>query len=130
MQRITRRQLLPTMMCLLVATLGLAGAAWAEPGTTRIARWQDDRKAVFLLMFDDSWPSHLQMAIPALSARGMTATFYINPGKGEYKVPALKKQWEQEAWRAGMVYANHTMTHKGVTDLENADWEIGECTRE
>lgn len=95
-------------------------------GATRIARWHDDRTAAFLLMFDDSWPSHFQVAVPELVKRDMTATFYINPGKGEYK--AHKNEWEDRVWKAGMAYGNHTMTHKGVADYDDADREIGQCT--
>jgi peptidoglycan/xylan/chitin deacetylase (PgdA/CDA1 family) len=96
-------------------------------GETRVARWKDDCKASFLLMFDDSWPSHVQVAAPELVKRGLIATFYINPGKGEYLKFAT--DWQEKLWKQGMVYGNHTMTHKGVTDLENAEWEIGECAR-
>ena len=77
----------------------LACPAMGAVGDTRIATWQGDKKAVFLLMFDDGWPSHYQMALPALTARNMVATFYINPAKGEYK--RYKKQWEEEMWKAG-----------------------------
>lgn len=109
------------------APLAAAAAPAADVGQTRIARWQDDKAACFLLMFDDSWPSHWQVAVPELLKRGMIATFYINPGKGEYKQFAAK--WEQELWKQGMVYGNHTMTHKGVKDLEDAEREIGDCTK-
>lgn len=94
-------------------------------GRTRIARWKDDRTAVFLLMFDDSYPSHWQVAAPELIKRDMVATFYINPGKGEFKTFASR--WENDLWRQGMVYANHTMTHQGFADLEGAEREIGGC---
>lgn len=96
-------------------------------GETRVARWKDDATAAFLLMYDDSWPSHFQVAVPELVKRGMVGTFYINPGKGEYKKFAA--EWEEKLWKQGMVYGNHTMTHKGVKDMENAEWEIGECAR-
>lgn len=42
----------------LLASVLLACSAVAESGATRIAKWRDDRTAAFLLMFDDSWPSH------------------------------------------------------------------------
>ena len=102
-------------------TLGLsAGAAeTAGLGETRVAKWKDDRTAAFLLMFDDSWPSHFQVAAPALAERGMTATFYINPGKGEYKV--FTNQWEQSVWRMGMVYGNHTYAHGNATNAAQAE---------
>lgn len=106
-----------------------AGAAPAETvktsGGTRIARWKDDCTAVFLLMFDDSLLSHWQVAAPALVKREMVATFYINPGKGEYQ--KFASRWEDELWKQGMVYGNHTMTHQGFADLEGAEREIGGC---
>jgi peptidoglycan/xylan/chitin deacetylase (PgdA/CDA1 family) len=113
----------------LVACLATPAVAEQKPviGETRVARWKDDRTAAFLLMFDDSWPSHFQVAAPELVKRQMIATFYINPGKGEYR--KFAKEWEENLWKQGMVYGNHTMTHKGVKDMENAEYEIGECAR-
>jgi peptidoglycan/xylan/chitin deacetylase (PgdA/CDA1 family) len=99
----------------------------AALGATRIARWKDDRTAAFLLMFDDSWPSHFQVAAPELAKRNMIGTFYVCPGKGEYEKFAT--EWEEKLWKQGMVYGNHTMTHKGVKDYTTADWEVGECAR-
>jgi peptidoglycan/xylan/chitin deacetylase (PgdA/CDA1 family) len=78
-------------------------------------------------MFDDSWPSHFQVAAPELAKRNLIGTFYVCPGKGEYEKFAT--EWEEKLWKQGMVYGNHTMTHKGVKDCTTADWEIGECAR-
>jgi peptidoglycan/xylan/chitin deacetylase (PgdA/CDA1 family) len=97
-------------------------------GTTRIARWKGDRTAAFLLMFDDSWPSHFQVAAPALAARGMTATFYINPGKGEYR--KFAGEWETNVWRQGMAYGNHTFAHASVTNAAQAEQVIAACNDE
>lgn len=102
-------------------------AAAGPLGETRIANWKDDKVGVFLLMFDDSWPSHWQVAIPELQKRGLIATFYICPGKGEYKV--CRERWEKDYASSGQVYANHTMTHKGVKDLDDARVEILEATK-
>ena len=101
------------------------GQVFAAPGDTKIAKWKDDRTAVFLLMFDDGWPSLWQVAIPEMAKRGLIGTFYLNPEKGEYK--KFEEKWKTEVPKTGMVYGNHTMTHQGVKDLENADWEIGAC---
>lgn len=103
----------------------LAPVSYAGAGDTKIAKWDGDKKAVFLLMFDDSWPSHFEVAMPELQKRDMIATFYINPGKGEYKV--FKGKWENELWKTGMVYGNHTFTHQGVRDFEHAKQEIGQA---
>ena len=118
------KHLLPFFILLACTLRPLAAAPLGE---TRVANWKDDRTGVFLLMFDDSWPSHWQVAIPELEQRGLIATFYICPGKGEYKVFAQK--WEGDYAASGMVYGNHTMTHKGVSDLENAREEILGCTK-
>lgn len=116
-------------LCIALLMVGPTIRVRAEetPGEVRVARWKDDRTAAFLLMFDDSWPSHWQVAAPELVKRGMTATFYICPGKGEHQ--KFAKEWEETLVMQGMAYGDHTMTHKGVKDLENADWEIGECAR-
>lgn len=127
----SRRSFLGHLTTLTIASAALMVPVWAETaaktGDTRIARWKNDATAAFLLMFDDSWPSHFQVAAPALVERGMTATFYLNPGKGEYQ--KFAKEWEENLWRQGMVYGNHTMTHKGVKDADSAEYEIGECAR-
>src|SRR4051812_48377424 len=79
---------------LFISALSSVSAADQKPvlGETRVARWKDDRTAAFLLMFDDSWPSHWQVAAPELAKRQMIATFYICPGKGEYL--RFAKEWE------------------------------------
>jgi hypothetical protein len=116
------------LICLTAGTPSLSpGQEGQSLGRTRVARWKDDRTAVFLLMFDDSWPSHWQVAAPELVKRAMTATFYICPGKGEYQ--KFAKPWEEELWKQGLVYGNHTLTHQGVKDFESADRELGECAR-
>lgn len=108
--------------CLLASVAPLLAQS---PGETKVAKWKDDKKAVFLLMFDDGWPSGWQIAVPALSERQMIATFYICPDKGEYK--KFEETWLTDVVQAGMVLADHTMTHKGVHNLEEAEYEIGEA---
>ncbi len=112
---------------LCAAMLLLAPRAGAEPGATRVARWAGDAQGAFVLMFDDSWPSHFQVAAPELAKRGLTATFYINPGKGEYL--KFRGEWESNVWKQGQAYGVHTLTHKGVKDAADAAREIGECAR-
>lgn len=93
------------------------------PGSTRIERWPEGRKAAFLMMFDDSCPSHVQHAIPELRARDLTGTFYTIPAKGEYR--AKKAFWEQEApTMPGIVYGNHSHTHKAFENEEHAEREM------
>lgn len=100
----------------------------AEPGKTEVLRWEGGSKACFLLMFDDGWPSHWQVAVPELVKRKLTATFYVNPAKGEYKATIANWEGENAVWKKGMAYGNHTMTHNGIQDLKDGEWEITECT--
>jgi len=116
-----------TPLALALSFVVLALCARAAVGDARLAKWKDDRTASFLLMLDDGWPGQVEVAIPELQKRGLTATFYMVPDKGEYKVYAAK--WAEAEKGGGVVYGVHTMTHQGVTDLENARWEFGECAR-
>lgn len=102
-------------------------AAETAATSTRIATWRDDRTAAFLLMFDDSCPSHWQMAIPAMAKRKLIGTFYLNCGKAEFT--KFRKEWANIALPAGMVMGNHTATHQGIRDLANAEPEIGGCNQ-
>ena len=99
----------------------------ARLGETRVAQWQGDKKAVFLLMFDDGLPSAWQIALPELKKRGMTGTFYVVPAKGEYK--KFEKTWLTDMVAAGMVFANHTMTHNGFQGKADTEMEINDCTQ-
>lgn len=96
-------------------------------GDSQVANWKDNKTAAFLLMFDDSCNSHYQVAIPELVKRNMIGTFYLNPGKGEYKSGA--REWEEKIPLTGMVYGDHTMDHQGAKDFAHGEWEIGECAR-
>jgi peptidoglycan/xylan/chitin deacetylase (PgdA/CDA1 family) len=116
-----------TLALVAVTTTNLATPAVAQPGTTRIAKWHDDKKAAFLLMFDDGWPSHFQVALPELLKRKLTATFYIVPSKGEYK--KFEKTWREQFLQQGMALANHTMTHDGLQSPEDAEREFTDCTK-
>jgi len=127
----TRKPILNNFIRVLGLTLIIISVTMAgdnETGSTKIAKWKDGKCAAFLLMFDDSWPSHFQVAAPALKERNMVATFYINPGKGEYR--KFKDEWEQNAWRMGMVYGNHTYAHTSVTNAIQAEEVISRCNTE
>lgn len=112
-------------LLLLTVLAGTSVAAAEKAGDTRIAHWQDDKTAAFMLMFDDSVPTDVKNVVPELTKRGMVGTFYINPGAGHYA--GFKKAWEQDIPAAGMELANHTLTHKGVKSVEEAEHEVGAC---
>lgn len=128
-----------TSLGIVVCAAGLA-AAWALPlsaagksgsgepaGTTRVAKWANDATGAFTLMFDDGWPSALDVAMPELKKRGLGATFYIVPAKGEYK--AREAQWIKAfADNPEFVAGHHTMHHRGFTTYEGALAEFRDCT--
>ncbi len=93
----------------------------------RVCRWADDKAAAVALRFDDSSPSHILIAVPLLTRYGMVGTFLINPGKDAYK--KYKDRWETEAIQAGHEFGNHTLHHRGAKDDDDADYEIGECSK-
>ena len=73
----TRRSVFPIAAALLLIpgfSIGTAAAADA-PGATTVLKWKDGKKAVFLLMFDDSAPTDVKTVIPELKKRGRTGTF-------------------------------------------------------
>lgn len=109
----------------LTVAAALASTIAAADGDTRIATWSDDKAAAIVLMFDDSIPSHVKNVMPELKKRGMTGTFYINPGAGHFA--ATRSTWEKDAVADGYELANHTMTHKGAKSLEDAEREIAGC---
>lgn len=115
---------LPLIFAALIIATPHAPAA-DEPGTTRIAKWKDDKACAFMLMFDDSITSHVKNVIPELTKRGFTGTFYINPGAGHYL--GSKKVWEQDIPAAGFELANHTLTHKGGKTAADIAHEISAC---
>lgn len=91
-------------------------------GGTRVLRWKDGKRAVFMIEFDDSAPTQLEFAIPALKNRGIPGTFYINPGNGPWRTH--REAWEREASSPGIELANHTFSHIGGATLAEFEREI------
>jgi len=92
---------------------------------TKVTKWKSGKQAAFMLMFDDSLPSHVQYVIPELNKRDFTGTFYINPGK--YNFQKFKKDWEESIPQTGMSYGNHTFGHKSAEDANAAEKDIAQC---
>jgi len=95
-------------------------------GDTRVANWKDDKVAAFSLNFDDSMPSHVDNAIPALKARGLTGTFFVNPEKSHFQD---NEQFWQNLLNEGQEMAPHTMNHNGASSYDEAVYEIGESAK-
>ncbi len=81
------KNLLALLVILTCALRPLTAAPLGKPASPT---GRTTETGVFLLMFDDSWPSHWQVAIPELQQRGLIANLLPLPGKGEYKVYAQK----------------------------------------
>jgi peptidoglycan/xylan/chitin deacetylase (PgdA/CDA1 family) len=97
-----------------------------ENGDTRIAYWKDDKAAAFSLNFDDSMPSHVDNAIPLLKERGLTGTFFVNPGKSRHQD---NEEFWQNLLNEGQEMAPHTMNHDGASSYDEAVYEIGESAK-
>ncbi len=98
----------------------------AKAGDTAVLKWQDGKKAVFLLAFDDNCQSHIKNAIPALKQHGYVGTFYINPGNGPFK--SQQKTWEHDLpGNPAVVYGNHTFSHCGATHAAQLESELAQC---
>ncbi|OGV63786.1 MAG: hypothetical protein A3K19_05000 [Lentisphaerae bacterium RIFOXYB12_FULL_65_16] len=113
-----------------VATFDAAAAdEVVGPGSTRVAKWKDDKQGALLLTFDDSLPSQIDNAVPELKKRGLVGTFYVNPGGGQWKArqDVWEKTFPQEFPTTGMEYGNHTITHHGAKDQADFDDEIAKC---
>ena len=108
----------------LLSFLG-AGLSSAEVGETKVLKWKDGKKAVFLLSFDDSCPTHLTNVIPALEKRNIVGNFYVVPGGGPYK--GKKAEWEKVAKIPVVSIQNHTFTHSGGKSVEQVDEEFSKC---
>lgn len=94
-------------------------------GTPEITAFQGGRSAALSLQFDDSMESQIKNALPLLNARRLPATFFINPGQKYYA--SSRKIWEGEIVKAGHELGNHTFTHKGAKNVEEAEREIRGC---
>jgi hypothetical protein len=99
----------------------------ASNGSTTIARWKNNKNGAFTMNFDDSMISQADIAVPAFIERGLVGTWYINPGTTRYKL--RQEVWEVTCPEKGQDLGVHSMTHKGASSYEQADWEIGENVR-
>jgi len=104
------------MMCLMCSVVT------ASVGDTRIAKWKNDTKGAVTLNFDDSTETQATVGFPALAEKGLTGTFYINPGLDRYTNQA--HIWET-APENHQELADHTMTHTGGSDYDDTEWEMG-----
>ncbi len=100
-----------------------------------ICRWHDDRRAALSIRFDDSHPTHLSKAIPILNEYGFRGTFMVNPGghppnsRRRSAFEDHRAEWEAVADRGLHEFANHTMNHRGATNHELMEHEVGDAAK-
>jgi peptidoglycan-N-acetylglucosamine deacetylase len=93
--------------------------------------WPQERSAAVSLTFDDGLRSHREIVLPMLEARGLRATFYVNP-VGSEDDPRLAVPWIdrlglwREATAAGHEIGNHSLLHPCSLNIDTeAEWEVG-----
>lgn len=105
--------------------------------------WPSGRAGAISLSFDDGLPSQRAVALPAMNARGLRGTFYVNP-IGSEDDAALPHTWREglEAWRparaAGHELANHSLAHACSLNIEMTwgmranllDWSLADVERD
>jgi len=89
----------------------------------QVCRWFGGKKAALSLRFDDSHPTHIQVALPLLNEFGLTGTFLVNPGNPSYQ--QCQAVWENDVLSRGHELANHTLNHCGARTDKEADHQIG-----
>ena len=105
----------------------MGGNVKAADGDTTITKWRDGKAAAVGLAFDDSLWSHVDYVIPMLAKKGLVGSFWVNPATNRYGYGI--ETWEDRAWDLGMELCSHTMNHTGARSYEEAEYEIGECTK-
>jgi hypothetical protein len=96
-------------------------------GEPELMRFRNGKAGAFTMQFDDSMETQAEIAIPIMDERRLVGTFFINPGHRRYG--PHRDTWEVVCPRFGHELANHTMSHAGAASYEEAEREIGECSR-
>ena len=115
---------LAVLMATLILEVGMASTQ--APGRTpaRVCRWYDGKPAALSLRFDDSHPTHIEVAVPLLNEHDLIGTFLVNPGNDSFK--KYQSVWEGEVFQRGHELADHTWNHRGAKTDAEADQQIGE----
>ncbi len=107
-----------TYLLLVCLWLAAAGSVAAKPFT-----WPGGAKAAVSLAYDDTLASQLDIAIPALNAYGLKASFYL-----QLSSPLLTSRLDD--WRAaaaqGHELGNHTLFHQCSAAKPGRDWVAAE----
>ncbi|HET9869654.1 MAG TPA: polysaccharide deacetylase family protein, partial [bacterium] len=99
-----------TILAFCLALAPAVGAAPADLPRPQVAPW-NGHKAAVSLTFDDSDPSHLDVAIPELERRGLRGTFFLIANRTDRKA-----EW-RKAYQAGQELGNHSLDHLHAAGL-------------
>ncbi len=83
--------------------------------------WPEGRRCAVSLTYDDGLISHREHVAPALSAHGLTGTFYIPVGHGGTDLLDAPDRWRAVA-DAGHELGNHSVFHPCRREPHMASW--------
>ena len=107
--------------------VGMADSRTPSAAPARVCRWSGGKQAAASIRFDDSHPTHAEVAVPILNELGLIGTFLVNTGNDSYrKNQAL---WEGPILQRGHELANHTWNHHGAKTDAEANQQVGDATR-
>ncbi|RBP53771.1 polysaccharide deacetylase family protein [Arenicella xantha] len=111
------RYLVTGLLLLASLTVYAASSVVSAPAKA----WPDGRVAALSLTYDDALASQLDIAIPELDKRGLSATFYITIESPVFL--ARSQEWQQAA-KNGHELGNHTLIHPcyGSSVIPDRDW--------
>jgi len=113
---------LATTLCL-ASEVGMTDTRTQDTAPARVCHWSGGKQAALSLRFDDSHPTHAEVAVPILDEMGLIGTFLVNPGNDSYK--QHQQAWEGPILQRGHELANHTLNHRGAKTDAEADEQIG-----
>lgn len=103
-----------TILFLFLCSCLPLGAGESPYPAMKVSPW-NGHKAATSLTFDDSDPSHLDVAVPELNQRKMHGTFYLIANRTD-----RKDDW-RKLLASGHELANHSLDHKHATELKPED---------
>ena len=103
-------------MGLACAALAWASTGMAEDGTFA---WPQGQRAAVSLSYDDTLPTHLDVAIPALDRHGLKGSFYLT-----LAAEPMRERFEdwRTAARNGHELGNHSLFHQCSARGPGREW--------
>lgn len=115
---------MPLVAALLLGSFSTTSSITVTPTVTPFAH---GKSCAFSLEFDDSITTQVKNVVPLLDHYKFPATFYINPGRSQYK--QYQRIWEEVIPMYGHELADHTWNHGDTIGAEKASEEIGSVAK-